>query len=182
MTNLLLNREIPREPNYSVLYAAYIVLRRQPWQMWAGRTWNAMKSCLLAALLAACAGATAHARNYEVLTADVPFKFNIGNRTFGPGQYQFIFAGNGLLAVRDANAHMVASLVTRSVASGAPSVETKLVFKLRKNQQRLEQLRIANSTQVVEIVREEEAAPAYPTALSPALPNTFHFSGPRLRD
>lgn len=114
---------------------------------------------LLAVLLAACLPPlAAQARTYDVLTANVPFKFNIGSRTFSPGRYQFIFVGNGLLALRDAKQHAVAMLMTRSVDGSGPALETKLVFKSQKKNhpQRLAQIYLGNNT-VLEVIGEETA-------------------------
>ncbi len=166
MENLLPDRDI-REPNSSALLAVYWVLRRQPWKTFAIRTWDTMKRYLLAALLAALLlPAAAQARTYDVFTADVPFKFHVGNRTFRPGHYQFIFVGTGLLALRDAHARVVASLVTRSVETSTPSPASKLVFKKHAE---LAQILIENRSQVVEVLGEELAI-RQPASPSPALP------------
>ena len=169
MTYLLPDRDL-REPNTSVLTAAYWVLRRQPWKTFAYRTWDTMKrfllSTLLAASLSALLPALAHARTYETFTVDVPFKFHVGNRAFRPGRYQFIFAGPGLLALRDAKQHVIATFVTRSIETGKPSPDSKIVFK--KHEQ-LAQIWIENRSQIVEILGEELAirqpAPAIPVPL-----------------
>src|SRR5262249_32482933 len=113
MTHLLPHQD-PREPNSSVLVAAFCVLRRKPWKTLAFRTWDPMKRILQLSLLAASLGALlapalAHARTYEVMHANVPFKFNIGDRTFRPGHYQLIFVGPGLIALRDSHGHVIAS-------------------------------------------------------------------------
>src|SRR5580704_752781 len=88
VTNLLPDRDL-REPNSSVLTAAFYALRRQPWKSLAIRTWDTMKRFLQLALIAASLTAmlppaTAHARTYDVMNADVPFAFSIGERTFRP--------------------------------------------------------------------------------------------------
>ena len=43
MPESYLNREVPREPNYGIPYALYLVLRRQPWRAMAAGAWNTMK-------------------------------------------------------------------------------------------------------------------------------------------
>jgi hypothetical protein len=150
------NREI--DLNESILVAAFRVLRRQPWKTFATTTWETVSRLFLSALFAisltTLLATAAQARTYEAFTVDVPFKFHVGNRTFRPGHYQFIFAGPGLLAVRDAKANVIATLVTRSIETGKPSPDSKVVF--RKHDQ-LAQIWIGNRTQVVEILGEELA-------------------------
>ncbi|HZU29781.1 MAG TPA: hypothetical protein VFB79_01625 [Candidatus Angelobacter sp.] len=133
---------------------------------------------LLAVLFTACLfPMVAQARTYDVLTANVPFKFNVGSRTFSPGRYQFIFVGNGLLALRDAKEHAVAMLMTRVVDNGKPVSETKLVFKVKnkKQPQNLSHIYLEKSSQVLEILGEEvamqQAAP--PALLPPAAQSIF---------
>jgi hypothetical protein len=119
-----------------------------------------LQTTLLAVLLAACLPPlAAQARTYDVLTANVPFKFNIGSRTFSPGHYEFIFVGNGLMALRDAKQHAVAMLMTRSIEGSAPALETKLVFKSQKknHSQRLAQIYVEKNAQVLEVMGEETA-------------------------
>lgn len=173
MTNFLPDQEI-RDSNSSALVAVYYVLRRQPWKILAIRVWDTMKQVLQAALLAALLGtlvkpAAAQARTYDVLTADVPFKFNIGNRTFRPGQYQFIMVGNGLLALRDEKAHVIGSLTTRSIETGAPATTSKLVFDTKTKHARLAQIWLSGSSQIVEILGEEYTV-RRPSSPPPAIP------------
>ena len=47
MTDSFFNREIPREPNYGIPYAIYLVLRRQPWKQMASTTWGRLKRLFL---------------------------------------------------------------------------------------------------------------------------------------
>ena len=47
MTDSFLNREIPREPNYGIPYAIYLVLRRQPWKAMASTTRRTIKRMFL---------------------------------------------------------------------------------------------------------------------------------------
>jgi hypothetical protein len=149
-----------------------------------------MKSLLHSTLLAALAAAlllpaSAQVRTYNVLTADVPFKFNIGDRTFRPGHYQFIFVGTGLLALRDAKAHTVASLITRPIETGGPSPTTKLVFDTRKKNARLSRIWVENRSQVLEVLGEQLAMPSSPPLTTPLPAEGFSFSNrsdvPRLK-
>jgi hypothetical protein len=149
-----------------------------------------MKSLLRSSLFTALAAllllpAAAQVRTYETLTAQVPFKFNIGERTFRPGQYQFILIGPGLLALRDRKAHIVASLITRSVETSGPAPATKVVFTTHNKHARLAQLFLANRSQVLEVLGEQRAMLSSPPLAPPLPPDGFSFSNrndvPRLK-
>jgi hypothetical protein len=129
--------------------------------------------------LTALTPAPAQARTYDVLTADVPFKFDIGERTFGPGQYQFIFVANGLLAVRDSHAHVIASMITRSRDAGTPAPATKLVFATQNNHTRLTAIHIEHSSDVLEVVREQVAVTRAPSPPASIPMDTFFVFGTR---
>ncbi|HKD79857.1 MAG TPA: hypothetical protein VKH81_09200 [Candidatus Angelobacter sp.] len=178
MTNLLPHQEF-HEPNTSAVTAVYQVLRRQPWDQWARKTLAVMKRLLLLALLLTSLSAlpaSAQARTYDVLTADVPFQFDIGARAFHPGHYQFIFAGTNLLVLRDARQHNVASLVTRSVETGEPAPATRLVFSTGKKHAQLAEIHIAASSQALEILGEELAVQPAATFAPLWFDNNFTFS------
>jgi hypothetical protein len=151
------------DPNSSVVMDVVRVLQRQPWDQWATKALDVMRRLLSVALVAATLSvllppAVAHARTYEVLSAEVPFKFVVGDRTFGPGHYQFIFAGPGLVVLRDARQHVVASFVTKWVETSETANETKLVFDTpQKKRARLTQICIQNRSQALEFVGEELA-------------------------
>src|ERR1041385_5331299 len=51
VTGSLFNRETPHDPNYSVQYAIYLRLRRQPWKAMAIKTWHTLKHLFLLALV-----------------------------------------------------------------------------------------------------------------------------------
>lgn len=177
MTHLFPNQDL-RDPNSSVLVAAFYALQRQPWKALAIRTWETMKRLMLVTMLvvsltAWLTPATAHARTYDVLNADVPFKFQIGSRTFHPGHYQFIFVGPGLVMLRDSHERVIASLVTRSRDIDGPAPATKLVFnKQKKNSQKLAQIWMESRSQILDVVGEEMAIrqaplPGPPPAVRP---------------
>jgi hypothetical protein len=167
------NREI--DSNESVLVAVFRVLRRQPWKTMATRTWDAVSrlflSALLATVLTGLLVTAAHARTYEVLTTNVPFKFKVGDRTFQPGLYQFILVGPGRLAIRDAHQHFIASLITRSRELGGAAPATKLVFDTpKKHPAQLDQIWIENRSQVLDVVGEELAVRQPSPVPAPMLP------------
>ena len=144
-----------------------------------------LHSTLLVSLLVSLLPAAAQVHTYEVVTADVPFKFSVGERTFRPGQYQFILVGPGLLALRDARQRVVASLVTRSVATNQPAIATRLVFNLKKRPAKLARIVFENQSQVLEILGEQLALRSSPTQAPPLPAGSFSFndrgSGIRLR-
>ena len=172
MTNVLPNGDY-RDPNTSAVFAIYSVLRRQPWKSLAIRTWDAMKRLFLAGLVAASLGAllppaVAHATTVKVLTSDVPFGFQVGERTFKPGRYQFVVLGPGRLAMRDSRAHYVAMITTRDRDMRAPVTKTKLVFDTRKKRPQLVEIWVEENSEVMDIVGEEVTA--RPTTIGPPPP------------
>ncbi len=132
-----------------------------------------MKRCLQLTLLATCLATlplAAQARTYHVLSTDVPFKFDVGHRTFRPGHYQFILIGPGLLAMRDSRERIIASLISRSRETGGPAPASKLVFNTpKKHHAQLAEIWIKDRSQVLEVMGEEVAVrQSYPP---PAPPN-----------
>ena len=124
------------------------------------------RSILLATLVAALLlPATAQKRTYQVLTTDIPFDFKISERHFHAGQYQFIFVGVGLVAVRDSHNRIVAEFVTRSAESGSVSPDTRLVFGTKEKPAQLEHLFLKDQSQSLEIVGEQ-------LGIAPSLPGT----------
>ena len=65
---------------------------------------------------------------YQVVSSYVPFKFQIGERTFKPGRYDFIVASPGVVAMRDQREHIVANIATRPRTTGGLASSPKLVF------------------------------------------------------
>lgn len=186
MANPYPTREI--DSNESVVTAVFRVLRRQPWKTMAARTWDTVSRLFLSALFAisltVLLATAAQARTYDVMAADVPFQFNIGNRTFRPGHYQLIFADNGLLVLRDSHAHVITSLVTRPIETSGPLPSTKLVFDRRKKHAQLAQIFIENRSQILEVLGEELVVRQSILPPAPSLPvGTFSFSDsqPRLK-
>ena len=130
-----------------------------------------LQSTFLAASLVTLllpAAAQVH-RPYVAIKVDVPFKFKVGSRSFHAGSYEFVSVGTNLMALRDARAHIVASLITRSVESGVVAPSTRLVFRDQKKNLYLAQIKVQDLSQVLEIVGEELAIPpSPPPALAPS--------------
>src|SRR5262249_34685153 len=117
-----------------------------------------LRSTVLAVSFAALLSPVmAHARNYEVINADVPFKFNVGKRSFRPGHYQLILVGPGLATLRDSHSNVIASLITRSRETDSPAPATKLIFNKDKKHSQLAEIRMADRSQVIDILGEELA-------------------------
>ena len=130
-----------------------------------------LAASLMGLLPATATAAAPQARTYEALDFDVPFKFDIGNRTFHPGHYQFLFVGNGLTVLRDAKMRAVASLITRPIEIGYPAPESKIVFETKKNRSHLSRICLQFRLQQMEVVGEQVAMrpelPVWPPSLSP---------------
>lgn len=129
-----------------------------------------LQSTFLAVLLVALLlPAAAQVRPYVAIKVDVPFKFKVGARSFRAGSYEFVSVGSNLMALRDARAHIVASLITRAVESGTVAPSTRLVFRHQKKHLYLAQIRVQDLSQILEILGEELAIPpARPPALAPS--------------
>ena len=173
MNNYLPRGEF-RDTNTSAVYAVYSILRRQPWKAMAITTWNNMKRFLHLALLATSLGAflptLAQARLYDVVSSDVPFKFQIGERTFKPGRYDFIMASPGVVAMRDSRGHIVANIATLPKTTGELAHTTKLVFNRHSKTAQLIQIWAAKNEPGMDVVGEEKLV----RTTRPAAPvNTF---------
>ena len=160
MTNYLPNREV-RDTNSSAVLAVYRILRRQSWKAIAITTWDHMRRFLHLALIATSLGALlptlAQARLYDVVSSNVPFKFQIGERTFNPGRYDFIVASPGVVAMRDSHKHIVANIVTRPRTMGGLAITPKLVFNTHTKTAQLIQIWTAKDQPGVDVVGEEKS-------------------------
>lgn len=143
-----MNNYIPRgefrDTNTSAVLAIYRILRRQPWKTMAITTWDHMRRFLHLALLATSLGALlpalAQARSYDMVSSDVPFTFQIGERTFKPGHYDFIVASPEVVVMRDLHQHIVVNIATRTRTTGGLAGSTKLVFNTHSKTAQLIQI------------------------------------------
>jgi hypothetical protein len=177
VSNSLPNAE-PRDYNSSAVLAVYDILRRQPWKTMAIRTWDTLRRFLLSTLVAASLATSfatflptvAEARSYQVLSSYVPFKFQVGDRTFKPGRYDFIVTSPGMVAMRDEHDHFVASITTRVRTTGGPTTSSKLVFNTHTKTAQLTQIWATVGEPGMDVVGEETAV----RTVQPAPPvNTF---------
>lgn len=172
--NDYIQRGESRDTNTSAVYAIYCILRRQPWKAMAIATWDNMKRflhmALIASSLAALLPTLAQARLYDVVSSDVPFKFQIGERTFNPGHYDFIVASPGVVVMRDSHQHIVVNIAIRPMTTGGLASRTKLVFNTHTKTAQLIQLWTSKGQPGVDVVGEEKSA----RTTQPAAPvNTF---------
>lgn len=183
MSNSLPNAE-PRDYNSSAVLALYDLLRRQPWKTVVIRTWNTVRRLLLSTLVAASLATSfatflptvAEAKSYQVLSSYVPFKFQIGDRTFKPGRYDFIMAGPGIVAMRDEHEHFVASITTKSRTAGGVAISPKLVFNTHTKTAQLIQIWAAKGGPGMDVVGEVTAVrPVQATVPVNALQPGFEF-------
>lgn len=191
-----MNNSLPRgefrDTNTSAVYAIYSILRRQPWKAMAIATWDSMRRflhmALIASSLAALLPTLAQARSYKVLTSDVPFKFQVGERTFQPGTYEFIVAAPGVVAMRDSRERVVATFNTRSRTTGGPTTETKLVFNTHSKTAQLIQIWAVTGEPGLDVVGEEKSvrttkAAAPVNTIQPGLELLMQrSSAPRLKE
>lgn len=173
MNNYLPRGEF-RDTNTSAVYALYSILRRQPWKSMAITTWDHMRRFLHLALIATSLGALlptlAQARAYHVVSSDVPFTFQIGERTFKPGLYDFIMASPGVVVMRDSRGHIVANIATRPKTTGGLARNIKLVFNTHTKTAQLIQIWAAKNEPGMDVVGEEKSV----RTAQPASPvNTF---------
>jgi hypothetical protein len=144
------------------------------------RNWGNMKHSwksqvlvfsLTAILLAGAAAQDqpqSHERTYPTFAVDVPFKFNVGHRTFNAGRYQFILLGPGLLALCDLQKkRMIATLLTRQMQTATVPAATKVVFTNDQKYARLTSILLEHQAQGLEVLGEEVAIRQNPAAAVP---------------
>ena len=177
-----MNNYIPRgefrDTNTSAVAAVYSILRRQPWKALAITTWDHMRRFLHLALLATSLGALlptlAQAGSYHVVSSDVPFNFQVGERTFKPGHYEFVVASPEVVVMRDLHQHIVVNIATRTKTTGGLASSTKLVFNRHTKTAQLIQIWASKGQPGMDVVGEKNtgrtAQPAAPVnTLQPGL-------------
>ena len=160
-----MNNYIPsgefRDTNTSAVLAVYRILRRQPWKAMAITTWGHMRRFLHLALLATSLGAflptLAQARLHDVVSSDVPFTFQIGERTFDPGHYDFIVDTPGVVIMRNSRQHILVSIATRPRTTGGLAARTKLVFNTHTKTAQLIQIWASKGQPGMDVLGEKEA-------------------------
>lgn len=120
---------------------------------------------LLMALIVQSAEAQKH--SYQSFNGTVPFNFTIGDRKFHAGYYEFLVTGAGIMAMRDARAHVVAILITRQVQGIEREAPPHFVFERIGSHVRLASIWMEKGAQGYEIVKEELAMRPAPPAVVP---------------
>jgi hypothetical protein len=71
------------------------------------------------------AAGTAYAQISPVLRVNIPFQFNVGDRSFPPGQYSVVQPLQHFLVLRDARGNTIASTFTEGVETlSAPDISS----------------------------------------------------------
>src|SRR5262249_22041703 len=78
-------------------------------------------------LLLGLAGAVAQTGTYQAADSRVPFSFDIGDRKFHAGDYEFVVRGQGLMEMRNGNGRVLTTLLTRDLRAEQPG-QPRLVF------------------------------------------------------
>jgi hypothetical protein len=105
--------------------------------------------------------ARAESRQYQFVEASVPFKFTVGDRKFRPGNYQLVFLGPGLVALRDGRTRVVAATIMTRELPGAQAdpaaASFRLVFKKDKKSLRLAEIWTGSDKPGLQVLGEETA-------------------------
>jgi hypothetical protein len=67
-------------------------------------------------------------RAEQVIKANIPFEFSVGDQVFPAGNYSLVSTPPALLDLRDAQGHIVARVVTNSVETLKTPVSPRLEF------------------------------------------------------
>jgi hypothetical protein len=104
---------------------------------------HTLTSLSLAVLLLA---GVAHAQYTQVIKVNVPFDFAVGHQTFPAGEYSLVRTAPYLLVLRDAQARVLANLITRSAQAASAPAFPRLEFYSEGGQYRLAQVWQQNDT------------------------------------
>src|SRR5262249_42124 len=133
------------------------------------RSWKAL--ALLALLMTIMlVSAEAQQHTYQSFNSNVPFSFNIGDRKFHAGYYEFVVAAPGIMVMRDAHQHVLATLLTRDLKGIDREVASRMVFDQGKHHTKLLSIWMPRGAQGFEILRED-----VPLRRSPPTVQTFSF-------
>jgi hypothetical protein len=64
----------------------------------------------------------------KVIKVNIPFEFNVGNKTFPAGSYSLVQPLQHFLVLRDARGQTIASAFTEGIESATPTAAPKLKF------------------------------------------------------
>ena len=96
---------------------------------------------LAAVLLLASASYAQYA--HLILTVNVPFEFNVGEKIFPAGQYKIVRTSPDMLVLRDGHDQFLASTVTGPVQARDVQPNSKLRFEMKDGRHVLSQVWLA---------------------------------------
>ena len=65
----------------------------------------------------------------QIIKANIPFEFGVGNQVFPAGSYSLVSTPPALLELRDAEGHILTKVLTNSVEASKTTVTPKLQFR-----------------------------------------------------
>ncbi len=99
---------------------------------------------LAAVLLLASAGYAQYA--HLILTVNVPFEFNVGEKVFPAGQYKIVRTAPDMLVLRDGHDQFLASVVAGPVQALGEQPDSKLRFEMKDGRHVLSQVWLAGAS------------------------------------
>ena len=120
---------------------------------------NVAKSFLVLTVIAICAVAV-QAQTSQLLKADVPFSFSIGDQQLSSGHYVISSMTDRFISVQDSNGGQTAIAMTIRKESPLRSVEPKLVFHRYGDQYVLAEIWADSGRELPKSAREKELAKA----------------------
>jgi hypothetical protein len=104
-----------------------------------------------------------------LLTADVPFAFSVGKKTFPAGNYQVARDQEGRVSLRDPRGHVLVTVMSVPVAAVSAPVATKLVFQANGGGYALSQVWVANDRYGEQLHRSKPAMSLAKQNVSPEI-------------
>ena len=74
------------------------------------------------------------------MKVNVPFEFNVGNRTVPAGEYRLVQSLQHFLELRDARGHLIATAFTRGIESSSAPATSQLRFIVTGSQHVLDEV------------------------------------------
>src|SRR6202023_2251328 len=65
----------------------------------------------------------------QIIKANIPFEFGVGNQVFPAGGYSLVSTPPELLELRDAEGHILTKVLTNSVEASKTTITPKLQFR-----------------------------------------------------
>ncbi len=74
------------------------------------------------------------------MKVNVPFEFNVGNKTVPAGEYRLVQSMQHFLELRDARGHLIATAFTRGIESSSAPATSRLRFSVSGGQYVLDEV------------------------------------------